>query len=122
MAVSVTSQSNPYVDKLIVDTEANATAEFNVLTGAATIYIVDIDNSNNTGSAAYAKLWNNTNPSVGTTEPDFILKAPKGVRQVVTISSGSNFATGLSFACVTGAETANQTNPTNKVTMRVMAE
>jgi len=121
MAVSVTTQTAPYVDKLFVDTQANGTAEDAVSAGAATIYIVDIDNSNNS-SAVYAKLFDHASPTEGTTEPDFILKAPKQTRQVVTISEGSYFSTNLSFMCVTGRETASTTAPPNNVTIRLMAE
>lgn len=121
MAVSVTTQTAPYVDNLYVDTQANGTAEDAVSGGAATIYIVDIDNSNNS-AAVYAKLFNHAAPTEGTTEPNFILKAPKQTRQVVTITEGSNFATNLSFMCVTGRETASTTSPPNNVTIRLMAE
>ena len=121
MALSVTSQSAPYVDKLYVETDANAVANDAVTAGAATIYIVDIDNSNNS-SAVYAKLFNHAAPTEGTTEPNFIFKAPKQTRQTITITEGSNFATNVSFMCVTGRETASQIAPTNKVTLRLMAE
>jgi len=121
MAVSVTSQTDPYVDKLIVDTDANATAEDNVLTGAATCYILDTDNSNNS-TAVYAKFFNTTNATTGTTEPDILMLVPANVRQVLTVSSGVVFAAGLSIACVAGKATSNAVSPTNSITIRVMAE
>lgn len=127
MAVSVTSQITPYVDKLIVDDDADETGEDAVFGGAAaTIYIVDIDNKNNATAANYAKLYNNGNPTVGgsnaPTEPDLIFLAPKGVRQTVTIGGGITFPSDLSFACTNGAETASNVGPATSVTMRIMAE
>ena len=125
MAVSVTTQTAPYVDKLIVDTTSNETAETNVLGGGATTYIFDIDNSNNT-SAVYAKFFNNANPTIGgnssPTEPDIILLCPKQTRQTVTIGDGIYFGTSLSFATTLGADTANQSPALNPVTIRLMAE
>ena len=121
MPVSVTSQTAPYVDKLIVDTDADATAEDNVLTGAAATYIFDVDNSNNS-SAVYAKFFNVTNATTGTTEPSIQMLVPANVRQVLTIPSAVAFSAGLSFACVAGSATANAVSPVNSVTIRVMAE
>ena len=124
MAVSVTSQTDPYVDKLIVDTDANATAEDNVLPGASTCYIFDTDNSNNS-TAVYAKFYDtgaNTITVIGTHEPHIMMLVPANTRQVVTISSGIAFAARLSFGCVVGKATANAVAPTNPVTIRVMAE
>ena len=121
MATSLTSQNSPYVDKLFVDTQSNNTIIDNILSGGATSYIIDIDNSNN-GSAVYTKFWNNVNASIGTTEPNMIIKAPNNVRQVVTISEGFYFGSALSSATVTGKDTASTNSPTNDVTLRIMAE
>ena len=126
MAVSITSQTSPYVDKLIVDTETDNTANTAVFSGAAaTMYIYDIDNSDNV-SAAVGKFYDNANPTVGgnssPTEPDIILTVPKLVRQTVTVHDGITFGSDFSFACTVGADTANAVPPTNKVTFRIMAE
>lgn len=123
MAVSVSSQTNPYVDKLVVDTDANATPENHVLGAASTNYIFDVDNSNNS-VVAYAKFFNigAAGVTVGTTEPTILMLVPPNVRQVLTVSSGVAFSTGLSFACVAGRATSNAVSPTNSVTIRVMAE
>tara|TARA_R100001594_G_scaffold84367_1_gene118886 strand:- start:660 stop:1043 length:384 start_codon:yes stop_codon:yes gene_type:complete len=127
MAVSVSSQTTPFVDKLIVDTDANATGEDSIFSGAAAnVYIVDIDNSNNSTAEVYAKLFNNANPTVGgnssPTEPDVIIPAPKSTRQTVTVGDGINFSSDFSFACTAGAETASNNNPSITVTVRIMAE
>ena len=121
MATSVTSQSDPYVDKLVVDTNANATPENHVLGSAAANYIFDVDNSNNS-AAVYAKFFNLTNVTVGTDQPSILMLVSANVRQVLTVSSGVAFATGLSFACVAGKATSSAVNPVNNVTIRVMAE
>ena len=126
MAHSVSSQLSPYVDKLIVDTTANATAETAIFSGAAaTIYIIDIDNSKNS-STSTAKLFNHANPTIdgsnSSTQPDIILTIPKQSRQTVTIDDGINFSSDFSFACTAGGSTTNNSNPQSAVTMRIMAE
>ena len=135
MAVSVTSQTNPYVDKLIVDTQANSTVEAAVFSGSGgTTYIIDIDNSNNSAACAL-RLYNNGNPthdgSGSSTEPDILIPCPKQTRQSVTITGFSNngatadgvaFGGDYSFACTTSGATATNTSPQNNVTVRIMAE
>jgi|1_EtaG_2_1085319.scaffolds.fasta_scaffold00227_10 hypothetical protein len=121
MAVSVTSQTNPFVDKLIVDTDANATVEANILSGGATCYIFDGSNANNTADS-YIKVWNATGPTNNSTEFDLLFLLPAGTRQTVTIIGGVYLSTGLSFNCTTTADLAGVTAPTNAVTVRIMAE
>ena len=125
MAVSITSQNSPYVDKLIVDTEANATVEANAMSSSSTSYIWDVDNTSNTTTVC-AKFFNSANPTLdgsgGSTEPTVLFVVPKQTRQTVTVSSGVVFSTALSFACTTGAATTSNTNPANAVTIRIMAE
>ena len=130
MANSVTTQSNPYVDNLIVDTDSNGTPENNVLSGGATCFIFDIDNSNNT-VPTYLKVWNDASPTNNSDECDLLFLAPKQVRQTVTVtgalangtvSDGIYLGTALTFASTTAATLAGVTNPTNSVTVRIMAE
>ena len=126
MAASVSSQLSPYVDKLIVDTNCNTTVTTNVLSGGATSFILDADNSNNAAQVVVLKAFNLASPTLdgsnSSTEPDLIFTIPAGVRQTITISDGIYFGTALSFACATGAATTNNTSPTNPVTVRIMAE
>ncbi len=126
MAVSVSSQLNPLVDKLVVETECNTTVTQNVLSGGATSYIFDADNSNNANQVAVLKAFNHANPTLdgsnSSTEPDLLFTIPAGTRQTVTISDGIYFGTALSFACTTGASTTSNTSPTNPVTVRIMTE
>jgi hypothetical protein len=126
MAASVSSQLNPYVDKLIVDTDCNTTVTIDVLSGGATSYIFDVDNSNNATQLVVLKAWNHASPTLdgsgSSTEPDLIFTIPAGKRQTITISSGIYFGNALSFACTTGSATTSNTSPTNPVTVRIMAE
>lgn len=126
MAFTKTTQLDPYVDNLIVELDANRTVQAAILGGAAaTIYIIDIDNTN-TGAASVFKAYNNANPTLdgssNSHEPDIIITAPKNVRQTVTIRDGINFPTDFSFALVTGAATTNYASPAQVTAVRIMAE
>ena len=126
MPVSVSSQLNPYVDKLVVETDCSTTVTTNVLSGGASSYIFDADNSNNAAQVVVLKAFNHANPTLdgsnSSTEPDLLFTIPAGVRQTITISDGIYFGTALSFACTTGAATTNNSSPTNNVTVRIMTE
>jgi len=126
MAFTKTTQLDPYVDNLIVDTDANKNVQQAILGGAAaTIYIVDIDNSDG-GSSVVFKAYDNANPTLdgsnSSTEPDIIITAPKNVRQTVTIRDGINLPSDFSFALVSGAATTNYSSPATTTAVRVMAE
>ena len=134
MGVSVTTQTAPYVDNLVVDVDADESPENDVLSGPCTVFIFDIDNSNNI-VPAYGKFFDATSITLdgtsSSTEPELILLCPKQTRQTVTITGfagngatadGIPFFTGLTFACTSGAETTSNSGVQNPVTIRIMAE
>ena len=100
--------------RIIKDANANATAENNVNDGAGTLYAVRFENAA-VAAASFLKLYNVTPVTVGTTDPDMILMCPASVNRTFIIRTGTNFATALSYACVTTAGTAGTTNPTATV-------
>ena len=114
MAVTTSTIADPLGTKLIIDADSDATSESNVTSGAAgTVYAVEIDNTSNT-SAVYTKLYQSTNPTVGTTPPDLQFKVAASSKETYVIGSG--FAVGsLSFWTVTSpyAVTGNNSNATN---------
>tara|TARA_R110000824_G_scaffold178505_3_gene358245 strand:+ start:2246 stop:2608 length:363 start_codon:yes stop_codon:yes gene_type:complete len=118
---AVTTQTSPYVDKLITDDDANETVEANVLTGAATCYIFDGNNGNNTATT-YLKVWNHTGPTNNSTEFDILIMLPGLTRQTVTVGGGIALPSGLSFIATQGAALANISGPLNPVTVKIMAE
>lgn len=120
MAVTTTPLSNPVASALVIDTDADATSENDVRSGASTVYMIDIDNASN-AAITYVKFYNAASPTVGTTAPDFIFAAPASTRIVFSIPQGYNFATALSFAGLTTAGTAGTTSPTSNVTVRIVA-
>lgn len=118
-AVTVTPQSSPVAAKLIVDTDADGTAENNMTGTTGSIYMIDVDNSAN-GAASYLKLYDAAAPTIGTTAPDWIFKIAASTRSVIGCPGGLAFGTAISMACVTAGGTAGTTNPTSNVIARLM--
>ena len=100
--------------------DLNATAENDVLSGAATLHEIYVDNTGNT-AATFAKFYNAAAPTIGTTAPDIIVRSRASVKTRVYMAPGLgiSFATGLSGAGLTAAGTAGTTGPTNDVVARV---
>lgn len=105
---------------LVRDTDSDATSEDNVNSGVAVIYLIEVDNTLNANAAVYTKLYNSTGPTVGTTDPEIIVLAPKGKIQTFGVPEGISFGTGLSFATVTTAGTAGTTSPTGNVGVKIV--
>lgn len=104
---------------LVLDSDANATSEDDIRSGATTVYEVDIDNTAN-AAIEYVKLYDNAGPTVGTTAPNVILPIAASSRKRYKFEGGLVFATGLSAACVTAAGTAGTTGPTSDVVLRII--
>ena len=99
------------------------TANDNVLAAAATsISFIRIDNSANAAATSYAKLYNATSATVGTTAPNLIIPVSGGSTVIVAVvGEVLAFATGVSAACVTTAGTAGTTGPTSVVVGTIVA-
>lgn len=118
-AVTVSPQSNPVAAKLVVDADADGTAENDMTGTTGSIFLVDVDNTAN-AAASFVKLYDAAAPTVGTTAPDWIFKIPASVRRVFACTEGVAFATALSMACVTAGGTAGATGPTSSVIVRLL--
>ena len=101
MPLSVSTQVSPIGSILIQQTDSNEVADNNITGAPATVLMVDVDNTANAAEDAYVKFYNDLAPNVGTTDPDWILLIPQGVRRQIVITEGLEFSTGLSVATVT---------------------
>jgi len=119
MALSVSDQVPPVGSKLIVQTDANATADNNVTGAAGAIFQIEVDNTANGDNPAFLKIYDNASPTIGTTAPDHIFKVPVNQTRNIVSPSGLDF-TALSFACVTTGGTAGTTDPTSAVVVRMV--
>ena len=119
MAVTVTNQYNPLGGRIIKDTDIEATAQNNVTGASSTIYFIDIDNSAN-GAASFLKIYDHAAPTVGTTDPDWVVRVAASTRSQVVFPQGLATTTGISLACVTTGGTGGTTSPTSSVILYVL--
>lgn len=127
MAVTLSNVANPLGTLLITDTETNGVAEENVTGGTGTIYSVQIDNTLNT-SNVYVKIADNAMAATTSEDqtPNWVYYAPAGKTVTYACPGGSPFGTALSFwgtsvkASYAG-QNETQTNPTNAVTVKILA-
>ena len=107
----------------IKDADCNATAEKDIFAGPCRVTAIRI--ANPSAAIAYVKLYNDKNPTVGTTAPAFVLEVPVMAANVAEEQpcnppDGWLFSEGLSIACVTTAGTAGTTSPaTNPVLVTI---
>lgn len=100
MAVTVSTIADPLGTKLVIDVDADATAETNVTGAATTIYAVEIDNTAN-AVPVYLKLSNSAGSlTPGTTEPNMVIRCAALSKHTHMIGSGVVFDVGLGFWCV----------------------
>ena len=88
--------------------------------GAGTIYSVQINNTANAAQDVYFKLFNHLGGggfAIGTNAAHIMLKGPAGTTKCYTIPQGITFNVGVTYACVTTADTAGVTNPPNAVSL-----
>jgi len=92
------------------------------ITASATdVYAVVIDNSLNT-SASYLKCYDSTGSiTIGTNNPQMILKADAGGKVQYSFDKGAPFATGIKAAVLTSKGTAGTTAPSSEVTITFLA-
>jgi len=118
MALTVSTQVSPVANRLVVETASGATPNNNVLGAVGKVYTIDVDNSLN-AVPCYLKLYDDGNPSVGTTAPNMIVPVKASQRRGCVIPEGLDF-TVLSFACVTLPGNGGTTAPTQPVTVRLV--
>jgi len=108
---------------LVYDSDADATVENDVKSGATTLYGIFVDNTGNSTEDEYLKIWDATAPTVASDEPDWVIFIPQGAKTYFPMHPGTGipFATGLSFiGTVTAGNTASQTNPTANMTVTML--
>ena len=117
MAVTVTNQSNPLGARLVYDSSAGGTAVDNTTGAAGTLYMVEIDNTDN-GAASYFKLVNATSATAGTTAASMVFMCPASAKRSFAFPEGIAFSAGFSHWCTTGAAESNTGAPSSAVKVR----
>jgi len=89
-----------------------------VMGGACTVYSMEIHNDG-TGGTKYVKFFDDVNPTMGTTVPDFMFEVANNFRSILTFPAGITFVNGLSFAATTAATDASNADPSSSGDIRV---
>lgn len=103
---------------MVVQTQATVAPDNNVLGAAGKVYMIEVDNTANAASS-YLKLYDDGNPTVGTTAPEDVVRVKAGQKRCLVIPEGLDF-TILSFACVTTPGTAGTSSPASPVIVRLV--
>lgn len=126
MAVTVSTIADPLGTKLVIDNEADATAEPAVTAGATTIYAVECDNTANSTVPSYVKLLDAAQATVGTTDPTMVLRVGAGLKETYVFGSGLPFTTNLTFWAVkspfslTGDDSDAAVSPASAVIVKIL--
>ena len=125
MGVNVADITSPLGSKLITITPCNATASNNIMSGATTVQIIEVDNTANANQINYVKILNgngsgNSNVvTVSTDAPNHILAAPAGIKRTFVFPECIAF-TKLNVWCVQEAGTAGTSSPSSSVKVEIL--
>lgn len=119
MALSKTEYSGGVGDSLHSGI-VNATAHTNINSGAATVYAVQVDATENNGEDVYLPMYNSASPTVGTTEPLMSLEGYRGKVTNYTFAEGVAFGTALSVAGVQEKGGSGNTGPSGTARVKII--
>jgi len=120
MAISTTVLDGRFTNKIIQDTDTNATPTVDITGATGSVYSIQIA-AGATAADNYFKLYDVGGVLVGTSDPVFIIKVPASTTKECIISGGMPFTDSLSFACVTTGGTVGTTAPSGStVTTRIV--
>ena len=111
-----------YFGNIIVsDTSAGATGQDNVTGAASTIHSIEVDNTANSSTTVYFKIFDDANPSINNDAPDYTFPVPGGQKIAFVTGDVLAFSTAISYACVTGKAKGNVTPPASAVPVLIIA-
>ena len=125
MGINVADITSPLGTKLITITPCNSTASNNIMSGATTAQIIEVDNTANASQVNYVKILDGNGSGtasvvvVGTDEPHHILTAPAGLKRTFVYPEGISL-TKLNVWCVQEAGGAGTTSPTSAVKVEIL--
>jgi hypothetical protein len=99
---------------------ANSNSSVVVKASAGTLFAIDIDNSA-LAAVVYTKLVDSAGAvTVGTTDPNWIIRVPASTRISVQFVAGHAFSAGLQVFTVTAPGTGGVTAPGSPPTVRII--
>ena len=119
MATTITTQATPLSQRIIKITSLSTTPADHVTGTNGAWTSIAIDNSAN-GHITYLRVWDNVDPTNGTTDPDWIISVAASSSSTVVIPGGAAFSNGISFSAQRDAGTAGTTAPAGAVNVDIV--
>jgi hypothetical protein len=116
MALSTYAINTTISTQRAEQTDATNAIDTITVSGVSNYHIdaVQINNPNN-ANVVYIKIYDNSSPTVGTTDPEIILQGNGSGTTEYLFEPGLLCATAFKVACTTTAGTGGTTSPTNDV-------
>jgi len=93
----------------------------NLLDGSGKWFGLFVDNTADSSVNAFIKLYDDKDPTIGTTPPDWVFFVAAGEVISITSQTGFTVTNGLSWVALTDASTAGTTSPSVKVSVVSLA-
>lgn len=120
MATTQIALGFPSGANLFTETALGASA-ITVKSSAGTVYLLQGDNSGNSTTAVFVKLFHtNGAVTIGTTVPEEVIQFAGGAKRSLISTDGKAFSGGLQLACLTGAGATSTAAPASAVDVRVV--
>ena len=119
MAITTTSLADPIGAKVLIDTDADATVE-QALTSGATIYQIQISNTLNSSTAVTLKIADVASNASTSSAISHQFTCPGGDRVSYIFNTGITLSAGLAFWCTTSIAASDTNSPTNDVEVRFL--
>ena len=121
MAFTTTSTFTALAGTLTVDLDADDTVEANVTgNSSGNIYMIDIDNTANTGSSAYLRVKDAASAAT-TDDHTWMFYAPAGKKVSYVMNEGEAYTSGICLWYTTNPAYQNASAPTSAVVVKLLA-
>jgi len=118
MALSKIYSNEQQAHTAFRDEDLKNTVRKDVMGGPCTVYSMELHNDG-TGATRYVKFFDDVNPTMGTTIPDFVFEVVNNFRSILTFPAGITFVNGLSFAATTEQYDNSNADPSSSGDFRV---
>lgn len=120
MAVTITNQRNPLASTIVQDTAVTGALVANVTGATGTLYLVEIDNTMNPGTASYFKLIDAGSGTPGSIAANMVLGCPGGQTRAYVFTQGIAFSTAISYWATNAAAESTTLGPGSAITIRLV--
>ena len=114
MALTTTDARSPLGTSIVYQSDATTSGDDGVFgSGSSTLYQVSIDNTANSSSNAFVKLYNGT--AASSNDPLMVLFCNAASKKTYSFLEGVAFSAALGMRCVTNEATSSTADPSSDV-------